>query len=251
MEAIVAGEVANTVFDLLFLLLFLAVVFLLGQLLGPALSRIEREVGVQLLARECMELLLELDKTADLALLTKSERRNLVEKIVRISRKMSQLHDPRPDSATEWATSQMRLASQNLLRFASWLYFPQAGTLVALKEEMIRYSNVLLSGNLDELPRGEVGEMQGLRLIEREIVGWRRGLLHLGMVLYFILPLAVAGTVVTVFHWESRVSGPIQIIAGLLYLIWALVGLVSFLRYLGPDARMLVSDVFKAYFGKK
>jgi hypothetical protein len=212
---------------------------------------VESDTGVQLLAEGFLRLLLRLDNIADLALVTKSERKHLVNAIVGISRTMSRLHDPRPDSATEWATLQTHLASQNVLRLASWLYFPQAGTLTALKEEMIRYANILLSGNLDELPRAEVGEMQGLRIVEREIVGWRRALLHLGMVLYFVLPLAVAGTLIAVFHWESRISGPIQIIAGMVYLIWALTGLVSFMRYLGPDARTLVSDVFKAYFGKK
>ncbi len=251
MSAIFAGEIANTVFDILLSLLFVAVMLLTVTLFGPLVSRIESDVGVQLLARECMQLLLRLDGIADLALLTRTERWNLVDRIIGISRKMSRLHDARRDSATEWATLQMRLASQNVLRFASWLYFPQAGTLVALKEEMIRYTNVLLSGNLDELPRGEVGEMQGLRIVDREIVGWRRALLHTGMVLYFVLPLALAGLLIVVFNWESRVSAPIEMIAGVAYVIWALVGLISFLGYLGPDTRTLVTDVFKAYFGKK
>lgn len=251
LSEIFAGGIANTALDLLISLTLVAMVLLIVPLLVPLVSRIESDVGVQLLARECMQLLLRLDGIADLALLTRTERWNLVDRIIGISRKMSRLHDARRDSATEWATSQMRLASQNVLCLASWMYFPQAGTLVALKEEMIRYTNVLLSGNLDELPRGEIGEMQGLRIVDREIVGWRRVLLHTGMVLYFVLPLAIAGTLIAVFHLESRFSGPMEIIAGLVYLIWALAGLISFLRYLGPDARTLVSDVFKAYFGKK
>lgn len=251
MSAIFAAGVASALLWVAAMIIVVPVMYLVMRILVALDSGMERDAGVQLLAQEFLKMLLRLDDITDLALLTRSERRNLVDSLVRVSRTMSQLHDLRPDSASEWARLQMHLASQNVLRLASWLYFPQAGTLAALKEEMIRYANVLLSGNLHELPRDEVGELQGLRIVEREIVGWRRALLHLGMVLYFVLPLAVAGLLIAVFHLESRASGPMQIIAGLVYLIWALAGLVSFMRYLGPDARMLVSDVFKAYFGKK
>ncbi len=251
MGAIVAAGIASALLWLAAMFIVVPVMYLLMRILLALDSRMERDAGVQLLAQEFLKMLLRLDGIADLALLTRSERRDLVDGMVRVSRTMSQLHDLRLDSASEWARLQMHLASQNVLRLASWLYFPQAGTLVALKEEMIRYANVLLSGNLHELPRDEVGELQGLRIVEREIVGWRRALLHLGMVLYFVLPLAVAGLLIAVFHLESHVSAPMEMIGGLVYLIWALAGLVSFMRYLGPDAQTLVSDVFKAYFGKK
>jgi ABC-type proline/glycine betaine transport system permease subunit len=108
-----------------------------------------------------------------------------------------------------------------------------------------------LSGNLDELPRGEVGELEGLHIVVREMSGWRKALLHLVMVLWFIAPLAITGTLIAIFHWESRLSGPIEILAGLVYTIWSLWGLVLFVRYLGEDTKTLVFDVFKTVAGRK
>jgi hypothetical protein len=254
MSAITAGAIAESCFAVVALLLIvlgIAVVGVIIQWLARFLSGIEGDVGMQRLAQEFMELLLRLDRIADLGALTRTERSSLVGKIVGISRRMAQLYEPRADSPTEWATLQMGKASQNMLRLASWLYFPQAGTLDSLKGEMIRYANILLSGNLDELPRGDVGEMEGLRVVVREISGWQRALLHLGMVLWFIAPLAIAGTLISVFHWESRLSGPIEILAGLVYTIWSLWGLVLFVRHLGEDTRTLVIDVFKTVVGRK
>lgn len=254
MSAVAAEAIVATSLGMVKLLLMLVIIALVAAVvrwLARFLAGIEGEVGMQRLAQECMELLLRLDRIADLGVLTRTKRRDLVYRVAGISRKIAQFYESRPDYSTEWATSQMSLASLNVLRLASWLYFPQAGTLTALREEMIRYANILLSGNLDELPRGVVGENEGLRIVVKEMSGWRRALLHLLMVLWFIAPLAITGTLIAIFHWESRLSGPIEILAGLVYTIWSLWGLVLFVRHLGEDTRTLVFDVFKTVAGRK
>jgi hypothetical protein len=71
------------------------------------------------------------------------------------------------------------------------------------------------------------------------------------MALYFVLPLILAGVLITLFHWEAHVTGPMQVLGGIAYLVWSVAGLVSFLRYMSPDARELITDTVKLYFGKK
>src|SRR5664280_1452106 len=152
------------------------------------IERASRDASVQRLTTALLRMVLELDKLTDLTM-NSTSRRRLVGDVVRISRQLTDLHDFQADPASEWSRSQMRLAGDNFLRLAAWIYFPQDGTLANLKSEVILYANILLSGHLHQLPRGVVGAEEGLVFRISELAGWRKVTMHSAVAVYFMLPV--------------------------------------------------------------
>jgi len=240
------GVCAVTLFLCSGLAMFTAV-----ELCRPAMERARRIAQSSLFALDLLELLQELDRIRYLALLSSHQRRTVIGQIVRCANRLLRFHDFLPNPAGDWARIQMRLAAENLLRLAAWVYLPREGTLTALKAEVIRYLNATLTGNLDAFPRGHVGAAEGLVFTRQELRGWRKAVVYAGLAAYLLLPVFTYAALVLIFRLEPRLSPPIQAAATLAYLIWALFGVSSFSRLISPDTRELLTDTIRLLIGKK
>jgi hypothetical protein len=231
--------------SVLWMVLFGRIAFLF---FWPTVRRTARGSEVQRLAWSMLGILLDLDTIEHLQLLTTRQRKQLLMRFAEVSQNLSSLHDYLPDSAGEYARDQMQLASRRFLRLASLIYFPKKQTLSDLKDEMIRYINIVLSGHLGELPRKEVLVEEGLNPPDRELRGWRKAGVHAGLATYLMLPVLTFGTVVVYFRLESHFTGPIQVVLGILYLVWVFVGL-NFSRHFAQTLE-LVTGALRHVYGK-
>lgn len=233
----------------LLFMLILVIAALLIAFFGKYIERAKRDASVQRLSVTLLKMLRRLDDLGHFNLLTSRERRQLVDDIVRVSQDLADLHDFRADPASEWARTQMRQAADNFLRLVAWVYFPQEGTLSSLRAEVIKYLNILLSGNFHELPRGLVGAEAGFVLRDTELKGWRKFAMHAGIAIYLMLPVLVFAILTKFFNLQ--LTGILQTVISLLYLLWVIVGFFSLSDRISPDARALLADTIKAIAGRK
>ena len=230
-------------------LCILANTMLLAMLFSGRIDRIQRTASVQDLTLKLLELLQKLDKIAGLPLLTPRDAQRLVGGVFDVSSRLRELRDFDRGPADEWASSEMRQAAYNFLRLSAWIYFPQERTLSALREEVVRYLNIFLSGQLHELLRKEMGIEAGLIFRDRPLVGWRKVAMHAVIAVYLILPVLLFGIAIRIFGLQ--LSAPLQTVISVLYLLWVIVGFFSFSEHVTPDARALLAETIKAVVGRR
>jgi hypothetical protein len=184
----------------------------------------------------------------DAASLTRATRRQLVALIVKVSKWLPHLHAYGEDPASQWTKTQMTFARENALRLAVWVYFPQPGTLMALRKEVVSYLNIALSGQFHDFPRSRAEE-DGLRL-KIPVPGKWRQLSFLGVIaIYLILPVIAFGVAEQFAH--IKIATPLQPILTLLYLLWAMFGLLAVSERITPEMRGLLVDGIKMFISKK
>jgi hypothetical protein len=210
----------------------------------PSLSIAAREsLGAQLI-----DFVLYLDRIDSIASVCSHDRKYLVLLIEHIAQTFPLLVQPEKSRASRWAASEMRQASLNFLRFASWIYLPQEGTLDSLRRELIAYFNVIASGQLHDLPRRRVGLADGLSRREPQPKAWQRVMTYGLTALYLVAPIAALIAFTEGLH--VHLSGALHVFIGPIYLIWIGVGLLSVLDRMPDDKRNSIVDLAKALFGK-
>lgn len=200
---------------------------------------------------ELIHLLKELDDVSSLKSMKQSQRENIAIYITEISRQIMAMYDKHAqlNGAAQWSLSEMRRAGLNFLSLCSWIYFPQPETIECLKQRVCWYINIFLSGTYHELPREEVGEQRGIAFIDQRARGLRRIIEFLSFALYMGIPIATFAIIIAFFHVD--VPALIQSALSLLYVIWAIFGFLSFSDKIAPDAKILLSDIIKAFIQRK
>jgi hypothetical protein len=207
-----------------------------------------RSAARSILSFELLSLLERLDAVANAASLTRDVRRYLLDGIRKVSWRLANLHEWSPYPDSEWAKAQMKLAGENALRLATWVYFPQPGTLVELRKQVVTYLNIALSGELHRFPRSRAEE-DGIRFKEPTPSRWRRLAFWGGSAAYLIVPLLAFGLAENFRGF--KIPSPIQSLVGLLYLLWAMLGLLAVSERVPPEARAMVMDAVKVVAARK
>ena len=211
---------------------------------------VDRErASIQRLASSLLQILCRLDELETLSLIPARRRRWLAESLVRASQELAQLFEHRPDPANAWANEQLRQAADNILCLAAWIYLPKHGTLDALRAELIRYFNILVSGNLDEWPRQELPPALALVVRNYKLKGWRKVATYSVGAIYLVLPPLALGIAGAFFSFQLTAAA--QAVLWLIYLIWIIIGAPFFFERISPEARALASDLLHGMFGKK
>lgn len=200
---------------------------------------------------ELLELLEKLDELREPSELGPGQKQELIDRIARIAFKMRSMYLTKGKTGskfekgvTTWAIEQMHQAGDNFERLSSWVYFPQPGTLDNLKDRICLYLNVFLSGHYHDLPREEVDELKGIVFNPKTITRTRKFVDLLMFTLYMGLPIAGFATIVSVLH--LNIPPLIQSALSLLYIIWAVLGFISFSEKFAPEARQFLMDTIRA-----
>jgi hypothetical protein len=216
-----------------FILLILTVI-VLGSLLKGVVERDKKVSGRENLALLLLEIIHRLDMLRSDSIVTSRSANTLAYKILRTADHFHDLVPDHRDKATRWASLQIGRASDNFLRLASWAYMPKPDTWATLTDEVIRYFNIVIEGNLQELPRKKVGLSDGLFPRELEPTLWKRLGAYTSWVVYFAIPIVFYLVVVIAFH--LRVEETVRSCASVIYLIWAILGFLLLLERM-PDER--------------
>ncbi len=181
-------------------------------------------------------------------MLTMSDREHVVEEISSVAMSFEDIFELGDGPLGEWVTSRMHNASSRLMDLSAWLYFPQDGTMDALLSKLADLANVMLSGNLHYLD--EV--LGSIALCDAQSVRnskWKSVLIHAAMAAYFISPLLGLG--IAARYWQFHFGGLTQSIAGLLYLLWVLIGFLAFSDSISPDSRELLANLLRLIVSRK
>jgi hypothetical protein len=205
--------------------------------------------SAQRLSLSLLGILERFDGMEDLSLLSAPNRGLLADSIVRASQRMAQLFERRPDPATGWARNQLCQAADNFLCLAVWIYLPKPGTLDELRAELVRYLNILLSGNLDELPRQDLPPGIALLVQKYRLRGWRKAVTYSAGAIYLVLPPFALGIVESFLSFQ--ITAAAQAVLWLIYLVWVILGIPFFFDRISPEARDLASDLLRGLIGKK
>jgi len=215
--------------------------------LAPIVNR--ERASIQRLVSSLLQILCRLDELETLSLIPAHRRRWLAQALVRASQELAQLFEQRPDPANAWASEQLRHAADNVLCLATWIYLPKQGTLDALRAELVRYFNILVSGNLDELPRQELPPALALVVRNYKLRGWRKVATYSVAAIYLVLPPLALGIAGAFFSFQLTAAA--QAVLWLIYLVWIIIGAPFFFERISPEARALASDLLHGMFGKK
>lgn len=175
----------------------------------------------------------------------------ILKRIFRVAGIMQDLNR-QPDcnnGISDWSNQQMKLASDNFLSLAAWVYFPQAGTIENLTDRLCKYFNVFLTGYYHELPREEICRDAMPLLWNSDKSVLRKTMAHICLALYMGLPIAVLMLIVILFKIEIPLS--VQPLLGILYVVWVTLGVLSYADRLSPDAKTFAAETMKLMIGRK
>lgn len=228
-----------------------ALLFLAVAVLWSLRRQERRESTREVVAARLVELVDELDNTNDLWSLRANLKQKVVASMGRISERMRRIYlgTRRDHAVSQWAASEMERAANNFMSFATWIYFPQPNTLQNLKVKLCEYLNIVLSGHYDELPRHETSEF-GSFVLKKESKGWvRKTLFFFFLALYMSLPIIglFALTAVTAIDLPAWVHSPLTV----LYVVWAVLGLLFFFEDLTPEAKDLFREIVQVVIRKR
>ncbi len=189
--------------------------------------------------------LVEADRFSSPADLTFSARQRLRRHIRKASYLISDLYKTtgRTDSSTAWAAGQMRLIGDNLLVLNSWLALPRDATIRNVKERLVVYTNAFLAGTYDILPTTDLGPVEGLFHVRRDVSLWRTiG----GLGALFLLIAAPPALIVTLGDSThaaslSAVQAPLTIVYG----AWTAMCLLIYMTSVAPDVKNHLIEVVR------
>lgn len=142
-----------------------------------------------------------------------------------------------------WAQARMNLVADNFLALSAWVSFPKVDSVASLKNCLVNYANVVLSGAFDELPAKDVDETFPFLLVSRKRSYVKRvgGLVWLLTLVTLPLLIYAAATIVT--NWSIPI--PLQTPAAISYSAWVAVCLFAHIEELAPEAKVALMDVLR------
>lgn len=180
----------------------------------------------------------------------------LIESIVKISvfirnmynLKKSEASQGVHDSLTLWNSEQMEIASQNFLSLITWILFPQESTYANLKNKLLDYLNIFITGEYHNLPR----EKMEMDLKSKELMHKTSKVKSYfpTMLLGFNMALPIIIYIIIQRLFQISISPQLSFLFNILYLIWVVVVFILYAGNLGPDARDFVKDIMTSIIKK-
>jgi hypothetical protein len=204
---------------------------------------------VQHLALDLMRLIKLLDRVGPLGALGRGDRESVLVEIGSCARQIQRLYDGSENAARYWAQEQLTLAAVSFLSLATWVYFPQQGTVRSLRIEVFRYLNIFLTGNLHELPRGGTEGDNVIRSVPRTLSNWKKATVYVSALAYLCAPpvVLIAVSLAQLVSIPAAADAPLAT----LYLVWVVCGIAFFADKLSADAGERFIDLIKTVFGRK
>ena len=241
---LLAPMLVLALFPSFFLLLVLILIF---ETARPGL----REATPAAIIIRLVRLIHRLDNAGELPTWNNELKDRLVESITTISDLMRTMYRNIAFShaISQWSIDQMDRAADNFMSLAAWVYFPQPATVESLKDRLCAYLNIFVSGHYDELPREEIDEIGGIALIRQRRRGLRRFVVLLSLAAYTGFPILAMVILTTSFKVDipPLIQSPLTV----LYIIWAVLGLLSFSENLSPDAKDFLMDIINSVIRRK
>jgi hypothetical protein len=171
-----------------------------------------------------------------------------IEALKRISKASSMFRRLYAESGTRnrvalWAQTKMSSVADSFLVLGTWILFPREDSILCLRQRLVVYANLLIAGNLNDLPVD--AEPESLPFVRESR---RRGYLHrlgslMWLLLLVILPLL---TYLAVCLWVGHtLPDPLQTPAAIAYSAWVGACLLAHIEDLAPEAKNTLIDVVK------
>jgi len=204
-----------------------------------------REAIYLAVVRKILLLLVIFKDISDPHLLSIKERMKAVGYIEKVAKLLRQLSlEVKTDSKVgRWTQARMDRIADNFLALGAWVYFPKADSVALLKDRLVNYLNILLSGVWDDLPAKNVDETFPFLLLSAK----RSYLKRLGGLIWLLvlvtLPLLIYTGTVIMTSWSIPTS--LQTPAAIAYSAWVGTCLLAHLDELAPEAKGTLMDVLK------
>jgi len=198
-----------------------------------------------------VKLLHTLEELEELPISNNRTRSRLVNSIMRISNLMRRMYRDIAYSCgiSQWSIQQMDQAADNFLSLAAWVYFPQPNTLENLRGRLCKYLNTFISGHYHDLPREEVSQFDVPSIAHQKRLGLRQFVTLLSLAAYMVLPVVAMATTVALFKIE--IPSLLQPLLTIMYIIWVVLGLLSFADSLSPDVKDFLAEIVRSVVGRK
>jgi hypothetical protein len=156
-------------------------------------------------------------------------------------------HMPINNEHQLWAKEQTKIASFNFSTLSLLVYFPQSTTLEDLKAKLIKYLNIFITGNFNELPRDLSNEstLSTQKTLKNQIKSY---LPLMMFALYSFFPLIIYSLLITVFH--IAINPVLSPLLGLLYTIWICLGFIAFADNISLESKNFVKEIITTVIQK-
>ena len=139
-------------------------------------------------------------------------------------------------------------ASKAFLSLKICVSLPEGSSNKILKRKTESILNIFLSGNFSDLPKAPFVSYEYIKYERRAgIIKNITSMVALG--LFLSTPILTWGIVLWVYN--PSIAPSIQTLLPILYIIWCVVGILSFSDRLAPEAKDIIKDVFKLVITKK
>jgi hypothetical protein len=116
-------------------------------------------------------------------------------------------------------------------------------------EQLCKYINIFLSGNLYNLPREQLNEQSGLLFLQQRLRGFRRLASFFAFAFYMAFPPIVLIFLLSAF--QIVIHPVLQSAISIFYVIWIVLGIFLFVEKLSPDAKSFLIDLIKIIARRK
>lgn len=139
-------------------------------------------------------------------------------------------------------------ASKSFLSLNLAVSLPNSSSKKFLTRKVESIFNIFLTGNYYDLPNKPFFNVSLENPSEK--LGWlKRIFMLISLGLFFSLPVIVWGGVL--WAYNPTIDSSVKSLLPILYIIWCVVGIVTFSDRLAPDTKEIITDVFKLLISKK